>query len=145
MINTGMATINSHVVRLIAEECQKIEPDIVLIYMGNNEVVGPFGAGTVFGSFSPSLTLIRLGIRLRSYRLGQLIEEILRWVGGTTQFVPEGQGMAMFRDQYVQSDDDRLQKVYTHFERNLTDIVETLRRDGAEPKVWSSVRQPGAS
>ena len=74
VINTGMATINSHVVRQIASELNRVQPDIVLIYMGNNEVVGPFGAGTVFGAYSPSLALIRLGIQLRSFRIGQLID-----------------------------------------------------------------------
>jgi tetratricopeptide (TPR) repeat protein len=135
VINTGMATINSHVVRLIAQECHKIQPDVVLIYMGNNEVVGPFGAGTVFGSYSPSLTLIRAGIWLRTFRLGQLIEDCARWVGGDSQFVTEGQGMAMFRDQSVSADDDRLEKVYSHFDANLRDIVRILRDSGTQVMV----------
>jgi len=132
VINTGMATINSHVVRLIADELPKIEPDIVLIYVGNNEVVGPFGAGTVFGSYSPSLALIRLGIELRSYRIGQLIDGLVRWVGADAQYVAEGQGMAVFRDQYVHASDQRLQKVRDHFRENLTAIVSGLRNDGVQ-------------
>lgn len=82
-----MATINSYVVCMIADELYRIQPDIVLIYMGNNEVVGPFGRGTVFGSYSPSLTLIRLGIKLRSYRIGQMIDGLARWVVGDAQYV----------------------------------------------------------
>jgi len=132
VINTGMATINSHVVRMIADELHKIEPDIVLIYMGNNEVVGPFGAGTVFGSYSPSLTLIRLGIKLRSYRIGQMIDGLARWVGGDAQYVAEGQGMAMFHGQYVRASDPRLQKVRDHFRENLTAIVSGLRGAGVQ-------------
>jgi tetratricopeptide (TPR) repeat protein len=132
VINTGMATINSHVVRLIANECHKIKPDVVLIYMGNNEVVGPFGAGTVFGSYSPNLALIRLGITLRSFRIGQLIENVGRSTMGSSQVVAEGQGMSMFRDQYVHANDPRLQKVYSHFQDNLEDIIETLQTDGVK-------------
>lgn len=135
VINTGMATINSHVIRLIAEECHKLEADVAIVYAGNNEVVGPFGAGTVFGRFSPSLTMIRLGTRLRSLRLGQLIESATRWATGAAQYVVEGQGMAVFRDQFVASGDPRLETVYGHFERNLEAIVESLREGGSQVLV----------
>lgn len=135
VINTAMATINSHVVRLIASELHKVQPDAVLIYMGNNEVVGPFGAGTVFGAYVPSLRLIRTGIWLRQFRIGQLTEDVVRWVAGRAQYVTEGQGMAMFRGQHVQADDERLQRVYAHFEQNLTDIIEASESTGARVVV----------
>ena len=131
VVNASMATINSHVVRVIASELYKIQPDYVLIYMGNNEVVGPFGAGTVFGTYSPSLTLIRLGIYLRTFRIGQLLENAARWVSEHTQFVTEGQGMAAFRDQYVQALDPRMAVIYDHFRENLGDIVALSESSGA--------------
>lgn len=131
VVNTGMATINSHVVRLITQELTRVGPDIVLIYMGNNEVVGPYGVGTVFGSYSPSLTLIRAGIWLRQFRLGQLLESVARWVGGASQYVNEGQGMALFRGQTVTADDPRLERVYSHFEQNLYDIISLAEEAGA--------------
>ncbi len=46
--------------------------DIWVIYMGNNEVVGPFGAGTVFGRQVPPLPLIRASLALKTTRIGQL-------------------------------------------------------------------------
>ena len=45
-----------------------------MIYMGNNEVVGPFGAGTVFGPQAPPLPLIRGSLALKSTRTGQLLD-----------------------------------------------------------------------
>ena len=39
VINTGMTGVNSHVVRAIAEECAKYQPDYFLVYCGNNEVI----------------------------------------------------------------------------------------------------------
>ena len=132
IINAGMATMNSHVVRLIAAEAHKIEPDIALIYMGNNEVVGPYGAGTVFGRHSPSLGLIRAGISLRQFRVGQLVEQVVQSLAGRSQFVSEGQGMSLFRDQFVRSDDARLESVYSHFAANLDDIVDELTSAGVD-------------
>ena len=45
-----MTAINSHAILPIARECARRDGDLWIIYMGNNEMVGPFGAGTVFGS-----------------------------------------------------------------------------------------------
>src|SRR5690606_15812504 len=41
--NLAVTAINSHVVRCIAEEALEFEPDLLVLYMGNNEVVGPYG------------------------------------------------------------------------------------------------------
>ena len=48
VINVAVTAINSHVILPIARECARHEGDLWIVYMGNNEMVGPFGAGTVF-------------------------------------------------------------------------------------------------
>ena len=60
VIVAAITAINSHALLPMAEECAKYEGDLWILYIGNNEVVGPFGAGTVsdreprrFGSFAP--------------------------------------------------------------------------------------------
>ena len=50
VINVAMTAINSHSVLPIARECARHQGDLWLVYMGNNEMVGPFGAVTVFGA-----------------------------------------------------------------------------------------------
>ena len=50
VVNVAITAINSHVIRQIARDCAPRQGDLWIIYMGNNEVVGPFGAGTVFGA-----------------------------------------------------------------------------------------------
>lgn len=50
IINTGITAIDSHVILPIARECARHDGDLWIIYMGNNEMVGPFGAATVFGT-----------------------------------------------------------------------------------------------
>ena len=51
-----------HVVRSIVDELARYRPDLFVVYLGNNEVVGPYGAGTVFSPISASSTLIRASI-----------------------------------------------------------------------------------
>ena len=53
VVNAAMTAINSHAILPIARDCAKARPDVWVLYMGNNEVVGPFGAGTVFGPCTP--------------------------------------------------------------------------------------------
>ncbi len=126
VINVAMTAINSHVVREIARECARLEGDAWVIYMGNNEVVGPFGGGTVFGAQAPSLGVIRLALWIKTTRLGQ-------WLGSLRpSTATEWGGMEMFLQQQVRHDDPRLAKVHAHFAGNLRDIVRLGAESGAQ-------------
>jgi hypothetical protein len=71
IINTSVTAINSHAILPIARECADHAGDLWIIYMGNNEMVGPFGAATVFGTRSPPLWWVRMQLALRKWRLSQ--------------------------------------------------------------------------
>lgn len=128
----AMVAINSHVVLEIAKDCAKYEPDMFIVYLGNNEVVGPFGPGTVFTSTSPSLSIIRGNIAAKSTRTGQLLEQVLQ------SFAPRGKkpqlwgGMTMFLEKQVRHNSSALESVYSHYEKNLQDICNAARRAGAD-------------
>ena len=132
IINTAMVATNSHVVRKIAKDCSRHNPDMYIVYLGNNEVVGPFGAGTVFSPLSGNLGLIRLGIAFKSTRTGQLFSNILAKIGKTSDAPAVWTGMDMFLDQQVRANDKSLQTVYSHFQNNLTDITDIAIASGAE-------------
>jgi hypothetical protein len=76
VVNAAMTGINSHVILPLARGCEEAHGDIWVIYMGNNEVVGPFGAGTVFGNQTTPLPWIRAGLALKATRLGQLLDAL---------------------------------------------------------------------
>src|SRR5271170_7183820 len=65
VVNTAMTAINSHVILPIARDCAAQNGDFWVIYMGNNEVVGPYGSGTVFGPRGASRTLVRAGVAFK--------------------------------------------------------------------------------
>ncbi len=132
VITTGMAAINSHVVREIARDCARYNPDLFVVYMGNNEVVGPYGPGTVLTPVLANLRLIRAGIALRTTKLGQLASNLLG-ARGLGKGGPESwRGMEMFLGQQVRADDPRLTTTYDHFRRNLQDICRIGAGAGAE-------------
>jgi hypothetical protein len=59
VVNVAVTAINSHVILPIARECAQHQGDLWIVYMGNNEMVGPFGAATVFGTRAPSWWSVR--------------------------------------------------------------------------------------
>ena len=173
VVNAAMTAINSHVVLPIARDCAEMQPDLFVVYMGNNEVVGPYGAGTVFRGYSPSLATIRAGVWVRSTRAGQLLEDLSKRLAEPEAAPGQWQGMGMFLDHRVAADDPRLEQVYAHLRDNLSDIVDvglasgarvvvstvatnlvdnapfaSLRRDGqteAEASRWDGLVEAGAA
>lgn len=129
VINAGVTAINSHVIRDIARDLAARHGDIWMIYMGNNEVVGPFGAGTVFGAQTPSLRFIRGSLAFKKLRLGQLLDNLRYRFGGKRR---TWEGMEMFLQQQIAADDPRMARVYQHFEANLRDIIEAGANAGAK-------------
>ncbi len=129
VINTGMTAINSHAILPIAEALSRHKPDAFVVYMGNNEVVGPYGAGTVFSGWTPHRGLIRAGLALRRYRLGQWLSSVL---SKPDPKLRGWGGMQMFVDHQVAADDPRLEGVYGHFAANLKDICKVGERTGAQ-------------
>jgi Flp pilus assembly protein TadD len=127
VINTGVAAINSHAVRDIADDCARLGTDIFIVYLGNNEVVGPFGPGSVFRTHTPSLAAIRIGLWLRSTRIGQLLSGWIQAVVGSNE-PTEWSGMAMFMEKSVPAHDERLNAVYSHFRQNLRAICRSAQR-----------------
>jgi tetratricopeptide (TPR) repeat protein len=131
IVNLGITAINSHVILPIARDCARRDGDLWIIYMGNNEMVGPFGAATVFGAKTPPLPLIRLNLAIQKTRLGQLLINVARKLKSGGASATAWGGMEMFVGNQLPADDPRKEIVYQNFSRNLRDIVKTGLDSGA--------------
>ena len=131
VVNVSITAINSNVILPIARACAARHGDLWIIYMGNNEVVGPFGAATVFGAKAPPLWAIRLSLAVEQTRVGQLIQALTRRLKGRSAEASWG-GMQMFLGNQIRSEDPRRETVYRNFERNLRDIVRAGLNSGAK-------------
>ena len=137
VVNVAMTAISSHVILRIARDCLPFQGDIWIIYMGNNEVIGPFGAGSVFGSKAPPMPLIQASLAAKRTRLGQMLEALWERVAVGTQASRQWEGMKMMLDEQIRSTDPVLQRVYDHFGSNLKDILSMATRAGVKPIVCS--------
>ena len=125
VVNTGSVAINSHVVLRIAEGLADQKPDLFIIYSGNNEVVGPYGPGTMLTSGGMRMPVVRSSIFFGSTRIGQLLTRL-----GTKK--REWHGMEMFLDQQVPADSPLMQQAYSNYEENLRDTIRVAQAAGAK-------------
>ena len=156
VVCVAMTAINSHAVLPIARECARLEGDIWVVYMGNNEMVGPFGATTVFGASAPRLMFVRLNLALQRTRVGQLLVALGRRL---RRAPPEGAtwaGMEMFVKSQVAPEAPVREAVCRNFQSNLEDILRAGLGSGAHVVLntvavnlkdcppFASVERPGS-
>ncbi len=139
VINAAMTGINSHVIREIARDCSRRQGDIWVLYMGNNEVIGPYGSGTVFGVQTPGLALIRTTLALKRSRLGQWLASLSDRTRRKAPGPEKSWGMGLFLGHQVRHDDPRMDVVYAHFARNLDDILRLGEKHGVKMVVSTVV------
>jgi tetratricopeptide (TPR) repeat protein len=132
VINVAFTAINSHVILPIARECALNEGDLWIIYMGNNEMVGPFGAATVFGWQAPPLPFVRAVLAFQRLRTGQWLMDVARKIRGEKSKLAAWGGMAMFLNNQVPPDSPRKETVYRNFQKNLDGIVRAGVNSGAK-------------
>jgi tetratricopeptide (TPR) repeat protein len=141
-VTSAAATaVNSHFVYAAARAVLRLEPDLLVVYAGNNEVVGPYGAGTVLTAAAPPLPLVRAAIAVRATRVGQLVWTAARAAGsrlGRARAPGAWHGMEMFLEQQVRRGDAALERTYRNYEANLADTCRLARRAGV-PVVLSTV------
>ncbi|NCF20650.1 MAG: tetratricopeptide repeat protein, partial [Haliea sp.] len=158
VINTAMTSVNSHVVYEVAKSIPEDSADFAVILMGNNEVVGPYGPGTFNQNFLTNISLIRGIQALKRTRIWQALDSLILKIKPTDAMQElKWEGMQMFTSHDVSHDDPRMAAVYSHYEDNLTDIVEILNNKGIEVLLSSvpvnlrhsapflSVHSPGLS
>jgi tetratricopeptide (TPR) repeat protein len=125
IVNTGSVAINSHVLLPIAKGLADFNPDLFIIYSGNNEVVGPYGPGTALTVGGMSLPVVRGSIFYHSTRIGQLLTQL-----GTPK--RDWGGMAMFMDKQVRANSPLMPYVYANYEQNLRDTIAVAQQAGAK-------------
>ena len=132
VVNVAITAINSLVILPIARDLARQNGDLWIIYMGNNEMVGPFGAATVFGAQAPPLPLVRLSLAIQQTRVGQLLMALARKTRGKAATAESWGGMKMFMRNKVRPDSPSKAVVYQSFARNLQDIIQAGLGSGAK-------------
>ena len=130
IVNAAMPGINSHLIRSIAQDCSELDPDLMVVYMGNNEMVGLHSPGPESRGLTEHLTLLHTIQWVRSSRIGQLLGPL---AGFLAPKQPSGaQDMDFFRAHRLAADDVGRLAVYDNFRSNLGDILDDAKAAGAK-------------
>ncbi|MDB6068009.1 MAG: hypothetical protein JWR26_4217 [Pedosphaera sp.] len=138
VVSVAITAINSHVILPIARECAGHQGDLWLIYMGNNEMVGPFGASTIFGPPSPPTAFVRASLAAKATRTGQLMDDSVARLRGDSSVSKSWGGMKMFQGHQLRYDDPARLRTYVNFDKNLEDIL-TAGINAGVPIILSTV------
>jgi tetratricopeptide (TPR) repeat protein len=136
VVCVALTAIDSSTILPIARECARHQGDLWLIYMGNNEMVGPFGAETSYGFHAPSLGVIRSILAIKTTKTGQLLDALIRRLNSATP--QKWGGMKMFTNNRLGYNDPARLRAYTNFRGNLEDILRLAHKADA-PVILSTV------
>ena len=124
VVCVAMTAINSHAIVPIARECARYQGDLWIVYMGNNEYIGPFGPNTVFGPSILPLAAIRVYLALQTTRTGQMLVALTRQMAGGGAPKSGWSGLKMFQQNQIPPGDPRREFVYARFRGNLETIID---------------------
>ena len=138
VICVAMTAIDSDVILPIARECARRDGDLWIIYMGNNEMVGPFGGGH-------GVWFARAGSGFDSGRSCDKNNTDRAVVGQSEATMGESfvspktwSGLNMFKDHQLRYDDPNRLRAYENFKKNLEDILQAGHNAGV-PIILSTV------
>lgn len=128
VVCAAMTAVNSHAVRLLARECVRLEGDLWIVYLGNNEMEGPYGVANPFGLRAPPVEVVRTMLALKRTYVGQFVVSWLDRRRPARDATQAWAGLKTMARQLVAPDEPAKQAVYRSFARNLDDILEAARQ-----------------
>jgi hypothetical protein len=125
MATVALVGVNSHALRQMAIESMQLQPDVLVLYAGHNEVIGPYGpVSRLAGGFS-SRRMAQLSMAVRNTRIGRAVEGAMGWAGGI--FAGSGgarwKGLDEHRESQLAADDPSLDGMIEQMRENFRDII----------------------
>jgi len=118
--NSAMTAVDSTLVARAAEDLVELDPDLVVVYMGNNEFIGPSGLVAGEGLSRTMLDIKRSLLHLRT--AGALAD--WKWNRMAEQGkLDDWEGMETFVGLEIETSDPRVDRVHRRFRTNLHRIV----------------------
>jgi len=122
VVNAAMRGINSHVITQIARECAALDPDLLVVYVGNNEFNGLYGPRTSLSFLGRHPALIPAFHFLKQTHTGQLLRRLLGANPEARQNRRLNRDLGYFEDHRTAFDDPARDWVYRNFRVNLERI-----------------------
>lgn len=126
--NLACVALNSHVMRLAAQEAAQFSPDFFVVYMGNNEYIGPYGPAWYPNGLPPCSRTIERQEWFRRFHLMNLLNRAL---AQSTPSLPNDVASFFSHSYKLHYDSPGRERMYLNFQANL----EALCRSAANVKA----------
>ena len=129
IINCGMTAINSFCLLDFMDEVVEYAPDLVILYAGHNEFVGPYGVTTPFLRFGNDWRGIRLYMLLQRSRLYYCLKQLISAARSAALETPEREPFSLHLiDQEIGPGDPGYRVTVRNFRRNFEEMLVGARR-----------------
>jgi tetratricopeptide (TPR) repeat protein len=137
MATVALVGVNSHALRQMAIESMQLQPDVLVLYAGHNEVIGPYGPVSYPALGFSSRRLAQLSMAVRNTRTGRALERamgsVARIFSGYTQSA--WSGLDEHKNSQMAVDDPALDNMLAQTRENFRDIIDLALRHGCKVLV----------
>lgn len=128
VVNLGIDTFNSYQVLDIAKKLPQYDPDLLIIYMGHNEIYGPVGVASNV-ALGTSRKVINLILRLREIKIFQLANNFYAKLRARSNRVEKEQSpYKMMISSSLAPDHPLREQAIENFRGNLHEIISIAKR-----------------
>ena len=137
MATVAMVGANSHILRAFAIESMQMQPDVLVIYSGNNEVIGPYGPVSNFNGALSARWMVRASMFVRNTGIGRAMENAMATLGRAISDNGEKswKGLDEHSRAFLAADDPALDVMLAQTRENYRDIIEAARRHNCKVLV----------
>jgi len=133
----AMVGSGSHILRKFAAEAMQMKPDVLVIYAGHNEVIGPYGPVSQFTRGLSTGWLARLSLSVRNTRTGRAMESAFdaasRAMSGSEE--KSWKGLDEHRDAQIAADEPALDTMLGQTRENFRAIIDLATRNDCKVLV----------
>ena len=128
VVNLGIDTFNSYQVLDIAKKLPQYDPDLLILYMGHNEIYGPLGVASNV-ALGTSRDVINLILRLREIKIFQLANNFYAKLRApSNRLEKEGSPYKMMVNSSLAPDHPLREQAIENFRGNLHEIISIAKR-----------------
>ena len=128
VVNLGIITFNSYQVLDIVKKLPQYDPDLLIIYMGHNEIYGPLGVASNV-ALGTSRSVINLILQLRDIKVFQLANNLYAKLRApSNQFKKERSPYKMMVNSSLAPHHPLREQAIENFRGNLHEVVSISKR-----------------
>ena len=129
VINCGITAVNSHCVLDFAREVLHYDPDLLVVYAGHNEFVGPYGPTSPFVRFGNARWLIRAHMFLQRSKLYHGAKELMFGLSSLSGTEPVRFGLHLVTEE-IDWTQDSYERTVDNYRANLDALLAAAAEQG---------------